>query len=71
MAAALKPATLLVFHRAMRERKYRRLFSPQRRGKPGPNVDGIALCCMFNTAIARMGVPKHLCLANSYYVHKS
>ena len=23
-------------------------------------VDGIALCCMFNTAIARMGVPKHL-----------
>ena len=22
-------------------------------------VDGIALCCMFNTAIARMGVPKH------------
>ncbi len=24
------------------------------------HVDGIALCCMFNTAIARMGVPKHL-----------
>ncbi len=23
-------------------------------------VDGIALCCMFNTAIARTGVPKHL-----------
>ena len=23
-------------------------------------VDGIALCCMFNTAIARMGVPEHL-----------
>jgi len=170
VAAALKPATLLAFHRAMKARKYRRLFSPQRRGKPGPKgpskelvqaivemkrrnprygcpriaqqlskafgieinkdvvrrvlakhhwpqpgvggpswltfightkdslwsvdlfrcesitlkmhwvlvvmdqstrriigfavhagyVDGIALCCMFNTAIARMGVPKHL-----------
>ena len=23
-------------------------------------VDGIALCCMFNTAIARIGVPKNL-----------
>ncbi len=36
VAAALKPATLLGFHRALKERKYRRLFSPQRRGKPGP-----------------------------------
>ncbi len=38
VAAALKPATLLAFHRAMKERKYRHLFSPQRRGKPGPNT---------------------------------
>jgi len=36
VAAALDPATLLAFHRALKERKYRRLFSPQRRGKPGP-----------------------------------
>ncbi len=36
VAAALKPATLLGFHRAMKQRKYRLLFSPQRRGKPGP-----------------------------------
>ena len=36
VAAALKSATLLAFHRAMKERKYRRLFSPQRRGEPGP-----------------------------------
>ncbi len=34
VAAALKPATLLAFHRALKERKYRRLFSPQRRGNP-------------------------------------
>ncbi len=30
VAAALKPATLLAFHRALKERKYRRLFSPVR-----------------------------------------
>jgi len=36
VAAVLKPATLLAFHRALKQRKYRRLFSPQRRGKPGP-----------------------------------
>ncbi len=35
-AAALKPATLLGFHLALRMRKYRLLFSPQRRAKPGP-----------------------------------
>ncbi len=27
---------------------------------PAGYVDGIALCCMLNTAIARMGVPKYL-----------
>ncbi len=36
VAAALKPATLLAFHKALKERKCRRLFSPQGRGKPGP-----------------------------------
>ncbi len=36
VAAALKPTTLLGFHRALKVRKYRRLFSPQRRGKPEP-----------------------------------
>jgi transposase len=36
VAVALKPGTLLAFHRALKERKYRRLFSPQCRGKPGP-----------------------------------
>ena len=36
VAAVLKPATLLGFHRALKQRKYRRLFSPHRRSKPGP-----------------------------------
>ena len=35
-AAVLKPATLLGFHQALITRKYRRLFSAKRRGKPGP-----------------------------------
>jgi hypothetical protein len=35
-AIALKPSTLLNFHRALVQRKYRLLFSPKSRGKPGP-----------------------------------
>lgn len=35
-AIVLKPATLLRFHRHLVKRKYRKLFSPKRRGKPGP-----------------------------------
>ena len=32
----LKPATLLAFHATLVKRKYQRLFSPKRHGKPGP-----------------------------------
>jgi putative transposase len=35
-AIVLKPSTLLNLHRALKDRKYRVLFSSQRRGKPGP-----------------------------------
>jgi hypothetical protein len=35
-AIVLKPATLLALHKAMSKRKYRMLFSPNRRRKPGP-----------------------------------
>ena len=35
-AIVLKPSTILDFHRALVRRKYRLLFSPNRRGKPGP-----------------------------------
>jgi putative transposase len=35
-AIVLKPSTLLRLHRAMINRKYRMLFSPNRRRKPGP-----------------------------------
>ena len=36
VAVALKPSTLLNFHGALVRRKYRLLFSPKRRTKPGP-----------------------------------
>jgi putative transposase len=35
-AIALKPSTVLHFHRALVQRKYRLLFSPKCRAKPGP-----------------------------------
>ncbi len=35
-AIAFKPSTLLNFHRALVQRKYRLLFSPKRGAKPGP-----------------------------------
>jgi transposase InsO family protein len=35
-AIVLKPSTLLSLHQALRNRKYRLLFSSMRRGKPGP-----------------------------------
>jgi putative transposase len=39
-AITLKPSTLLNFHRALVQRKYRLLFSPKRRNKPGPKGTG-------------------------------
>ncbi|MCH7637075.1 MAG: helix-turn-helix domain-containing protein [Proteobacteria bacterium] len=35
-AVVLKTSARLAFHAALVQRKYRRLFSPKRRGKPGP-----------------------------------
>ena len=35
-AIILKPSTILGFHRSLVNRKYRFLFSPLHRGKPGP-----------------------------------
>jgi hypothetical protein len=35
-AIVLKPSTLLAFHAALVKSKYRLLFTPKRRGKPGP-----------------------------------
>jgi hypothetical protein len=35
-AVVLKPSTIMSFHRALVRRKYRLLFTPKRRGTPGP-----------------------------------
>jgi putative transposase len=35
-AVVIKPSTLLRFHEALKKRKYRLLFSPRRKSKPGP-----------------------------------
>ena len=35
-AIVLKPSTIVSFHRALVKRKYRLLFTPKNRGKPGP-----------------------------------
>jgi putative transposase len=35
-AIVLRPSTLLHFHQMLTKRKYRMLFSPDRRGRPGP-----------------------------------
>ena len=39
-AIALKPSTLMRFHRALKDRKYRLLFSPKPPMKPGPKGPG-------------------------------
>jgi putative transposase len=36
VAVVLRPSTLLAFHAALVQRKYRLLFTPKGRGKPGP-----------------------------------
>jgi hypothetical protein len=35
-AIVIKPSTIMCFHRALVRRKYQLLFTPKRRGKPGP-----------------------------------
>ena len=42
-AIVLKPATILSFQRLLVKRKYRDLFSPKRRGRPGPKGPSAAL----------------------------
>ncbi|MEX2125245.1 MAG: integrase core domain-containing protein [Woeseia sp.] len=43
IAIVVKPSTLLAFHAALVKRKYRQLFAPKRRSKPGPKGPSPAL----------------------------
>ena len=42
-ALSIRPSTLLNFHQCLVHRKYRRLFSPKKKSKPGPKGPSIAL----------------------------
>jgi transposase InsO family protein len=60
-AFVLKPSTLLGLHRAMSERKYRTLFSPNRRGKPGrkgPSAELIRAVVGMKQRNPRWGCPR-------------
>ena len=43
IAIVLSPATLFKFHDALKKRKFRRLFSAKRKGKPGPKGPSLAV----------------------------
>ena len=42
-AVVIRPSTLLKFHNLLKQRKYRRLYSSRRRGKPGPKGPSLEL----------------------------
>lgn len=45
-AIVLKPSTVLSFHRALAKRKYRLLFTPKTRSRPGPKGPSAELIAM-------------------------
>ncbi len=60
-AIILRPATLLRFHRGLRDLKYRLLYSsyPQRKSGPkGPDQELIKLICEFKRRNPRLGCPR-------------
>src|SRR6516162_1022854 len=66
VAIVLKPSTLLNFHRALVRWKYRLLFSPKRRRKPGPKgpkADIIRAVIEMKQRNPTWGCPTH-CRAN-------
>lgn len=68
-AIVLKPSTLLSFHRALVQRKYRRLFTPRLRGTAGPKgpspelVDAILEMKRRNPRFGYQRVAQQLALA--------
>src|SRR5262249_53673019 len=60
-AIILRPATLLRFHRALRDLKYRLLYSsprPRKPGPKGPDPELIRLICDFKRRNPRFGCPR-------------
>jgi putative transposase len=75
-AIVLKPSTILAFHRALVERKYRRLFTPKNRRRPGPtgpSPELIAVIVEMKRRNPRFGYQRtadQISLAFSIDVHK-
>jgi putative transposase len=60
-AIIVRPATILGFHQALKDRKYRRLFSPKNRAKPipkGPSKEPIAAIIAAKRGNPRWGCPR-------------
>src|SRR2546427_11928676 len=56
-AIGIRPSTILNFHRTLVHRKYRMLFSPKYRPKPGPKGKSRSdsCCCRDETAQSSLG----------------
>ena len=76
IAVVLKPSTLLAFHAALVKRKYRQLFSPKRRGKPGPKgpspelIAAIVETKRLNPSWGCRRIAQQLCLAFGLEIDK-
>jgi putative transposase len=76
IAVVLKPSTLLAFHAALVKRKYRGLFSPTRRGKPGPKGPSTELIAAIveikrrNPSWGCRRIAQQLCLAFDLEIDK-
>ena len=75
-AVVLKTSTLLAFHAALVKRKYQRLFSPKRRGKPGPRgpspelIAAIVETKRLNSSWGCRRIAQQLCLAFDLEINK-
>jgi hypothetical protein len=76
IAVVLKPSTLLAFHATLVKRKYRALFSPKRRRKPGPKGPSAELIAAIvetkgrNPSWGCRRIAQHLCLVFGLEIDK-
>jgi len=76
IAVVLKPSTLLAFHAALVKRQYRWLFSPKRRGKPGPTgpspelIAAIVETKRLNSSWGCRRIAQQLCIAFGIEIDK-
>jgi hypothetical protein len=72
-AIIIKPSTLLSFHKALIQRKYRQLFSSRGKGKPGPkgpNSELIKAIVEIKQRNLRFGCPRIALIINNSVLTK-